>query len=476
MKDLRKFYINGEWVDPYASQEMEVINPATEAPIGAITLGSVEDVDRAVAAANLAFATYSQTTKEERLELLEKFLEIYKQRFEEIAQAITTEMGAPITMSRESQTDCGVGHLQCFIDALREQETRETLNNGDTLVREPVGVCGLITPWNWPINQVALKVVPALATACTCVLKPSEFTPLSAALYAEMVHAAGFPPGVFNLVNGVGPVAGAALSRHPDIQMMSFTGSTRAGMAISKDAADTVKRVTLELGSKSPNLVFADCGEELENRVTQSVLDCFYNTGQSCDAPTRLLVERSCYDKVLEIAERVGKAQAVGDPGTEGDHIGPLVSAIQFGRVQAHIEAAVAEAPLLLCGGPGKPEGFETGYYVRPTIVADVSNNMKIAREEVFGPVLAIIPFDTEEEAIQIANDTPYGLAAYLQTGDIERAERVASKLRVGAVHINGGESEYGSPFGGYKQSGNGREGGIFGIEDFQEVKTLHFG
>jgi len=476
MKDLRKFYINGEWVDPYASQELELINPATEAPIGVITLGSVEDVNRAVAAANSAFDSYSQTTKEQRLALLERLLEVYNERFEEMAQAITAEMGAPITMSREAQTDCGAGHLQGFIHALREQETRATLYNGDILVREPIGVCGLITPWNWPMNQVALKVVPALAAGCSCILKPSEFTPLSAALYAEMIHEAGFPPGVFNLVNGIGPIAGAALSRHPDVQMMSFTGSTRAGMAISKDAADTVKRVTLELGGKSPNLVFADCGEELENRVTQSVLECFYNTGQSCDAPTRLLVERSCYDKALEIAERVGKAQTVGNPATEGDHIGPLVSEIQFGRVQAHIEAAVAEAPRLLCGGPGKPDGFVTGHYVKPTIFADVSNNMKIAREEVFGPVLAVIPFDSEEEAIQMANDTPYGLAAYLQTGDIDRAERVASKLRVGAVHINGGGFEYGSPFGGYKQSGNGREGGAIGIEDFQEVKTLHFG
>ena len=476
MKDLRKFYINGEWVDPVASQELELINPATEAPIGVITLGSVEDVNRAVAEANSAFGSYSQTTKEQRLALLERLLEVYNERFEEMAQAITAEMGAPITMSREAQTDCGAGHLQGFIHALREQETRATLYNGDILVREPIGVCGLITPWNWPMNQVALKVVPALATGCCCILKPSEFTPLSAALYAEMIHEAGFPPGVFNLVNGIGPIAGAALSRHPDVQMMSFTGSTRAGMAISKDAADTVKRVTLELGGKSPNLVFADCGEELENRVTQSVLECFYNTGQSCDAPTRLLVERSCYDKALEIAERVGKAQTVGNPATEGDHIGPLVSEIQFGRVQAHIEAAVAEAPRLLCGGPGKPDGFVTGHYVKPTIFADVSNNMKIAREEVFGPVLAVIPFDSEEEAIQMANDTPYGLAAYLQTGDIDRAERVASKLRAGAVHINGGGFEYGSPFGGYKQSGNGREGGAIGIEDFQEVKTLHFG
>ena len=476
MKDLRKFYINGEWVEPLSTREMDVINPASEAKIATITLGSVDDVDRAVAAANEAFATYSQTSREERLALLQKFLGIYNERFEEMALAISMEMGAPISMSRDAQADCGAGHLQGFIDALAVQPEREILDNGDILVREPIGVCGLITPWNWPMNQVALKVVPALATGCTCVLKPSEFTPLSAALYAEMLHDAGFPPGVFNLVNGDGPTAGATLSKHADVQMISFTGSTGAGRAISKDAADTIKRITLELGGKSPNLVFADCGDELENRVTSSVFECFYNTGQSCDAPTRLLVEHSCYDRVLDIAKQACSEQAVGDPAVEGDHIGPLVSDIQFGRVQGHIERAIVDGTRLLCGGAGKPEGFDTGYYVRPTIFADVTNDMPIAREEVFGPVLAIIPFDTEEEAIELANDTPYGLAAYIQTGDPGRAERVASRLRAGAVHINGGGFEYGSPFGGYKQSGNGREGGIMGLDDYQEVKTLHFG
>jgi aldehyde dehydrogenase (NAD+) len=326
------------------------------------------------------------------------------------------------------------------------------------------------------MNQVTLKVIPALATGCTCVLKPSEFTPMSAALFAEMVHAAGFPAGAFNLVNGEGPIAGAALTRHPDVQMISFTGSTRAGIAITRDAADTVKRVTLEMGGKSPNLLFADCGELLEERVASSIEQCFSNSGQSCDAPTRLLVERSCYDTVLAFAEQMGKDFAVGDPQKEGDHIGPLVSRIQYDRVQGHIEKAIAEGARLLCGGTGKPEGFKRGYYVKPTIFADVRNDMWIARNEVFGPVLAIIPFDTEDEAIRIANDTPYGLAAYIQTGDPERAERVAAKLRAGAVHINGGGMEYGTPFGGYKQSGNGREGGMLGLEDYQEVKTLHFG
>jgi aldehyde dehydrogenase (NAD+) len=476
MKDLRNFYINGEWVKPESTREMDVINPTTEAKFATITLGASGDVDRAVAAAKAAFTTYSRTSKEQRLVLLNRLLEIYNRRFEEMAQAITTEMGAPISMSREAQADVGTGHLQGFIDALSAQPERETLYNGDTLVREPIGVCGLITPWNWPMNQVALKVLPALAAGCTCVLKPSEFTPLSAALFAEMLDEAGFPPGVFNLVNGDGLTAGATLSKHPDVQMISFTGSTRAGRAISKDAADSLKRVTLELGGKSPNLVFADCGEELEERVESSVLECFYNTGQSCDAPTRLLVERACYDQVLEIADRVGKEQAVGDPTSEGEHIGPLVSAIQFERVQGHIERAVTDGVRVLCGGPGKPAGFETGYYVKPTIFADVSNDMAIAREEVFGPVLAIIPFDSEEQAINIANDTPYGLAAYLQTGDPERAERVAARLRAGAVHINGCGMEYGTPFGGYKHSGNGREGGMIGLEDYQEVKTLHFG
>ena len=476
MKDLRKFYINGKWLEPVSRREMAVINPATEKSIATITMGSSEDIDRAVVAAKIAFASYSRTSKEKRLALLEKFLRIYQERYEEMAQAITAEMGAPISMSRESQADCGVGHLQGFIDALKAQEERETLYNGDTLVREPIGVCGLITPWNWPMNQVALKVVPALAAGCTCVLKPSEFTPLSAALYAEMLHDTGFPAGVFNLVNGDGPTAGATLSKHADIQMISFTGSTRAGRAISKDTADTVKRVTLELGGKSPNLVFADCGPDLVNRVAASVHECFGNTGQSCDAPTRMLVEQSCYDEVVGMAKSAGEAQAVGDPAVEGDHIGPLVNEIQFKRVQGHIERAIRDGARLLCGGPGKPEGFETGYYVRPTIFADVSNDMAIAREEVFGPVLAILPFDSEEQGIEIANDTPYGLAAYIQTGDAERAERVAARLRAGAVHINGGGFEYGTPFGGYKQSGNGREGGMMGLEDYQEVKTLHFG
>lgn len=472
MFDKRKFYINGEWVDPVMPNDLEVLNPATEKPIAVISMGTAADIDRAVAAARRAFVTYSRTSVEERLALLEKLLAIYKRRYEEMAQTITLELGAPVTLSREQQADVGVGHLQGFIDALKRLHTREVLPNGDVMLLEPIGVCGLITPWNWPINQIALKVVPALATGSTCVLKPSEFTPLNALLYAEMVHEAGFPAGTFNLVNGDGLNAGAALSKHKDVDMMSFTGSTRAGIAVSKDAAETVKRVTLELGGKSPNIVFEDA--DLEDRVTGSVLECFNNSGQSCDAPTRLLVQKSVYDTAVEIAARVGNEAKVGNPTEEGSHIGPLVSDIQFGRVQALIEAGIAEGARLLVGGAGKPQGFETGYFVKPTIFADVDNTMRIAREEVFGPVLAIMPFETEEEAIEIANDTNYGLAAYVQTGDPKRAERVASRLRAGMVHINGAPHRYGSPFGGYKQSGNGREGGMFGLEDFLEVKTLH--
>lgn len=472
MGNLKKFYINGDWVTPNSKTEFPVSNPANNSQVGTIILGNKADVDNAVAAAKEAFKTYAKTTKEDRLKLLSNLLKITKERFEELAQAITTEMGAPITMSREAQADAGIGHLEGFIDALKNSKDREVLSSGDTILREPIGVCGLITPWNWPINQIALKVIPALAAGSTCVLKPSEYTPLSATLYAEMLHDAGFPKGAFNLLHGDGPTVGSAMSRHPDIQMMSFTGSTRAGTSVTKDSADTVKRVTLELGGKSPNLIFADC--DLEERVSGSVLECFYNSGQSCDAPTRLLVERSCYEEVLKIAKRTAENQAVDEPTKEGEHLGPLFDKIQFDRVQNMIRVGLDEADLLV-GGLGKPEGFEDGWYVKPTIFKDVSNDMRIAQEEIFGPVLVIIPFMNEKEAIEIANDTPYGLAAYLQTGDSEKAERVASQLRAGAVHINGGGFNYGSPFGGYKQSGNGREGGTLGLEDFQEIKTLHF-
>ena len=473
MSNLQKFYINGDWVDPQSTNTFPIMNPANEEQIGVLAMGGKNDVDTAVLAAKNAFINFSITTKDERLSLLKRLHQITTNRFEELAQAISTEMGAPITMARDAQADAAIGHLEGFIKALKDLNETEKLENGDILTKEPIGVCGLITPWNWPINQITLKVLPALATGCTCILKPSEHTPLSAIIYAEIIHEAGYPAGVFNLVNGDGPTVGAEMSKHPDIQMMSFTGSTRAGICVTKDSAETVKRVTLELGGKSPNLVFSDCN--LKEQITASVNECMFNTGQSCDAPTRLLVEESCYKEALEIAKEACENVLVDDPKKEGDHIGPLFDKIQFDRVQTLINAGIDEGAKLLTGGSGRPPNFEKGWYVKPTVFADVTNNMRIAKEEIFGPVLAIIPFKDEEEAINIANDTPYGLAAYLQTGDPERAKRVAAKLRAGAVHINGGEFNYGSPFGGYKQSGNGREGGAMGIEDYLETKTLHY-
>ena len=459
-------------MDPLSDDRMPVLNPASVQQVGEVALGGQADVDRAVSAAKAAFDQFSLASKAERLDLLARIRAVTESRFEELAQAMCLEMGAPITMAREAQADAAIGHLDGFVAALERLEEQERFENGEVLLREPIGVCGLITPWNWPMNQVVLKVLPVIATGCTCVLKPSEHTPVSAMIYAEILDEAGVPVGVFNLVNGVGPVVGGALSRHPDVQMMSFTGSTRAGAAVTRDAADSVKRVTLELGGKSPNLVFADC--DLEERVTQSVAECMFNSGQSCDAPTRLLVERSCYDEVVDIARRAAEATAVGNPEEEGDHIGPLFDQIQFDRVQNMIQVGIDEGANLIAGGIGRPEGFETGWFARPTIFAEVNNTMRVAREEIFGPVLVIIPFGDEEEAVEIANDTPYGLAAYVQTGSAERAARLSRSLRAGAVHINGGAYEYGSPFGGYKASGNGREGGDMGLEDFLETKMVH--
>ena len=459
-------------MDPLSDDRMPVLNPASVQQVGEVALGGQADVDRAVSAAKAAFDQFSLASKAERLDLLARIRAVTESRFEELAQAMCLEMGAPITMAREAQADAAIGHLDGFVAALEKLEEQERFENGEVLLREPIGVCGLITPWNWPMNQVVLKVLPVIATGCTCVLKPSEHTPVSAMIYAEILDEAGVPAGVFNLVNGVGPVVGGALSRHPDVQMMSFTGSTRAGTAVTRDAADSVKRVTLELGGKSPNLVFADC--DLEERVTQSVAECMFNSGQSCDAPTRLLVERSCYDEVVDIARRAAEATAVGNPEEEGDHIGPLFDQIQFDRVQNMIQVGIDEGANLIAGGIGRPQGFETGWFTRPTIFAEVNNTMRVAREEIFGPVLVIIPFGDEEEAVEIANDTPYGLAAYVQTGSAERAARLSRSLRAGAVHINGGAYEYGSPFGGYKASGNGREGGDMGLEDFLETKMVH--
>ena len=473
MQNLKKFYINGQWISPQSENLMSVINPATEREIGIVAMGNADDVNLAVNAANKAFTTFSQTTKNERIDLLLKIKEVTKKRFEDLVMSMSLEMGAPITMSRNAQADAAIGHLDGFIEALKNLNDYTTLSNGDIISKEPIGVCGLITPWNWPINQITLKVLPVIATGCVCVLKPSEHTPLSAVVYAEILHEAGVPPGVFNLVQGNGEDVGVELSRHPDIQMISFTGSTRGGISVTKESASTVKKITLELGGKSPNLLFADC--DLKEKVTASINECMLNSGQSCDSPTRLLVERKCYDEVLKIAKEASENIKLGDPMEEGDHLGPLFDKIQYDRVQTMIKIGIEEGVTLLTGGLGKPEGFETGWYTKPTIFADVTNDKRIAQEEIFGPVLVIIPFEDEDEAIKIANDTPYGLAAYIQTGNKERADRVARQLRAGAVHINGAGYNYGSPFGGYKQSGNGREGGVMGIEDYLETKTLHF-
>ncbi|WP_419913291.1 aldehyde dehydrogenase family protein [Hoeflea sp.] len=467
-----EFYIDGEWVAPAQPKECEVINPATEEACAVISLGSEADVDRAVAAAKRAFDSFANTSRAERIALIERLLQIMHERNEDMAQAVSAEMGAPIKLARGGQAGSGPFHVEGFLKALSEYHFEEDLNGeGEHIVHEPIGVCGLITPWNWPVNQIALKVVPALAVGCTCVLKPSEIAPLSAIVFAEMIDQAGFPKGVFNLVNGEGAVVGEAMSRHPDIDMMSFTGSTRAGAAVSRAAAETVKRVTLELGGKSPNIVFDDA--DLDKAIKSGVFSCMNNTGQSCNAPTRMLVQRSVYDDAVRLAGEYAAMVEVGDPTQEGRHIGPVVSEAQFNKVQGLIHAAIDEGARLVAGGPDRPDGLNRGYFVKPTVFADVSNDMTIAREEVFGPVLVIIPFDTEEEAVAIANDTPYGLAAFVQTADQAKARRVARQLRAGMVQINGAQRPAGSPFGGYKQSGNGREGGRWGLEDFLEVKAI---
>lgn len=472
MIEKRQFYIDGKWVDPAEARDLEVINPATEKPVAVISLGTAADVDRAVAAAKRAFVTWSETSVEDRAGLLRRIIGIYERRSMEMDEAIRLEMGAPADFTREQQTPAGTGHLQATLEALTSHRfERPSPRGGSVLRHEPIGVCGLITPWNWPINQIAAKVAPALAAGCTMVLKPSEIAPLSGLLFAQILDEAGCPAGVFNLVNGDGPGVGAAMSGHPDIDMMSFTGSTRAGVAVTQSAAPTVKRVALELGGKSPNLIFADA--DLETAVRFSLESCFSNTGQSCDAPTRLLVENSVYEQVVALAEKIAPETTVGDPATPGGHIGPVISELQYERIQGHIERGIADGARLVAGGPGKPEGFETGYFVKPTVFAGVTNQMSIARNEIFGPVLVMIPFETEEEALEMANDTPYGLAAYVQTGDPERARRVSRKLRAGSVYVNGASPDWDVPFGGYKQSGNGREYGEFGLEDFLELKAI---
>jgi len=468
------FYINGEWVSPVEDKEFSVINPANETAFATISLGGKSDLDKAVSAAKVAFVNWSRAPLTERLGAVKNLLNIYEARADEMAEAISSEMGAPIKLATNAQTAAGAGHIRAFIKALEGFEFEHTLradSPDEYIIREPIGVCGLITPWNWPMNQVTLKVVPAVAVGCTVVLKPSEIAPISSMLFAEFMHEAGFPNGVFNLINGDGPTLGEAMSNHPEIDMMSFTGSTRAGIAVTKGAAETVKRVSLELGGKGANIIFSDC--DVEKAVKRGAAHCFNNTGQSCNAPTRMLVQKDVYDKAIQVAQEAAENTEVNEPNLSGNHIGPLVSEVQYNKVQDLIDAGIKEGAKLIAGGLGRPEGFNRGYFVRPTVFADVNNDMRIAREEVFGPVLSIIPFETEEEAIAISNDTSYGLTDYVQSGDNERTQRVARQLRAGMVQVNGAPRASGSPFGGYKQSGNGREGGIEGFEEFLETKAV---
>ena len=465
----RQFYINGSWVDPVAAKDLEVINPSTEEPCAVISLGDQADTDAAVAAAHAAFPAWAATPMSDRIALIRKFYDIYNARQAEMGDAISQEMGAPIDMATNSQWGCGPWHMDGFFEALDNFEVERPYRN-ERIHMEPIGVCGMITPWNWPMNQVVLKVIPALAVGCTVVLKPSEIAPLSGLLFAEMMDEAGFPAGVFNLVNGDGMGVGSQLSTHPDVDMISFTGSTRAGIAISKAAADSLKRVSLELGGKGANIVFADASEKA---VRNGVLHCMNNSGQSCNAPTRMMVERSYYAEALEIAKATAEKVSVDLASKPGRHIGPVVSEAQFNKIQGLIETGIKEGATLLSGGLGRPEGLNKGYFVRPTVFADVTPDMTIYREEIFGPVLAITPFDSEADAIEMANDTAYGLTNYIQTEDDEKRLRVARSVRSGMVETNSVGFGHGIPFGGMKQSGNGREGGPWGLEEFCEVKVI---
>ncbi|MEO0397802.1 MAG: aldehyde dehydrogenase family protein [Pseudomonadota bacterium] len=473
MLDKRQFYINGKWTDPAVRRDCEVINPSNEEVCAVISLGDQADTDAAVAAATDAFETWSTTPKSERIALVERIQEVYNARYDEMAEAMSLEMGAPIDFAKKEQTGAGAWHIENFIAAAKEFEFDRPLSADEPdnrILYEPVGVCGLITPWNWPMNQVTLKVIPALLTGCTMVLKPSEIAPLSSYLFAEFVDEAGAPAGVFNLVNGDGPGVGVQLSTHKDVHMISFTGSTRAGAAIAKNAADSFKRVFTELGGKGANIIFSDADA---NAVKRGVRHCFSNTGQSCNAPTRMLVERGRYEEAVAEAQATAEATEVGPSDSSGRHIGPVISQTQYDKIQGMVQKGIDEGARLIAGGTGRPEGFERGYFVRPTIFADVNNTMAIAREEIFGPVLSIIPFDTEEEAVQIANDTDYGLTNYIQSQDPERVKRVTRRLRSGMVEANGSSLGAGSPFGGMKASGNAREGGEWGLEDFLEVKAV---
>jgi aldehyde dehydrogenase (NAD+) len=470
MEDHLKFYIDGKWVDPATPKTEEVINPSNEEAFARISMGSKADVDKAVAAARRAFETFSQTTREERVALLEKIVAVYQKRYADIVKAISMEMGAPLSLSQNAQAAIGIGHLSQAIKILKEYEF-ETVKGSYAIRREPVGVVGMITPWNWPINQISCKVAPALAAGCTMILKPSEIAPMNALLWAEVMDEAGVPPGVFNLINGDGPTVGEAMSAHPGIDMMSFTGSTRAGIAVAKASADTVKRVAQELGGKSPNIVLDDA--DLSKAVARGVAHMMQNTGQSCNAPSRMFVPKAKHDEAAQIAKAAAEKVKVGDAFAEGVTMGPVVSEVQFNKIQALIKKGIDEGATLVTGGLGRPDGLNRGYFVRPTVFANVTNDMTIAREEIFGPVLTILPYETEADAIKQANDTPYGLSGYVQSGNIDHARKVAAQIRAGNVHINGAGGDMNAPFGGYKQSGTGREWGEFGFEEFLEVKAV---
>lgn len=469
MREYLKFYINGAWVDPVTPKSIDVINPATERSAGRISMGSAADVDKAVKAARAAFASYSQTSTDERIALLERCIAEYQKRYADMAAAITEEMGAPVVLAQKAQAAMGVGHLQTALAVLKEYAFQE-LHGSTLLVKEPIGVCGLITPWNWPVNQIACKVAPALAVGCTMVLKPSEIAPFSAQIWTEVLHAAGVPAGVFNLVNGDGPTVGAAISSHPEVDMVSFTGSTRAGVEVARNAAPTVKRVHQELGGKSPNIILPDA--DLKRAVTAGVRGVMGNSGQSCNAPTRMLVPNARMDEALAIAKAAAEATTVGAPDS-GAAIGPVISATQWDKIQTLIAKGIEEGATVVAGGPGKPDGLATGYYVKPTVLGHVNNRMTVAREEIFGPVLSILGYDTVDEAVAIANDTPYGLAAYVSGTDAEATRKVASRLRAGQVNINSAGPDLMAPFGGFKQSGNGREWGEHAFGEFLEVKAV---
>ena len=465
-----QFYIDGAWVDPVTPKSRPVVNPATEQPMYEIALGSAADVDKAVAAARRAFETYSQTSRDERVALLTRIIEIYKSRMKDIGAAISDEMGAPLGFAEKSQAGAGLGHIVSTLEVLKTYDFEEPVGSA-MIVREPVGVVGMITPWNWPLNQIACKVAPALAAGCTMILKPSEFTPSSALIFAEILHEAGVPKGVFNLINGLGQEVGAAMSGHPGIDMISFTGSTRAGIDVAQRAAPTVKRVSQELGGKSPNIILEDA--DLQKAVSGGVAHVFNNSGQSCNAPTRMLVPQSKMNEVIAIAKGVAEKTKAGDPRAADTNIGPVVSSIQWEKIQTLIKKGIEEGATLVAGGPGRPEGVEKGYYVRPTVFANVTNDMTIARDEIFGPVISIMGFKDEDEAVKIANDTPYGLAGYVSAGSVERARKVARQIRAGNINLNGVPNERTAPFGGYKQSGNGREWGKFGLDEYLEVKAI---